>query len=66
MKIFLDDFTIYNDTESHLMKLIFCFQKCKKYGINLYPKKCAFMVFLEPILRFIISKEGKILELKKV
>jgi hypothetical protein len=31
MKIFLDDFTIYNDMESHLMKLKLCFQKCRKY-----------------------------------
>jgi hypothetical protein len=25
MKIFLDDFTIYNDMEIHLQKFIFCF-----------------------------------------
>jgi hypothetical protein len=31
MKIFLDDFTVYNDMESHLMKLRLCFQKCCKY-----------------------------------
>jgi hypothetical protein len=30
MKIFLDDFTINNDMESHLMKLRLCFQKCKE------------------------------------
>jgi hypothetical protein len=27
MKIFLDDFTVYSDMESHLMKLRLCFQK---------------------------------------
>jgi len=32
MKIFLDDFTMYNDMESHLQKLRLCFQKCI-YGI---------------------------------
>jgi len=26
MKIFLDDFTMYNDMESHLQKLKLCFQ----------------------------------------
>jgi hypothetical protein len=46
MKIFLDDFMVYSDTESHLMKLIIYFHKCKEYKINLNPKKCAFMVFL--------------------
>jgi hypothetical protein len=45
MKIFLDDFTMYNDMESHLHKLKLCFQKCKEYGINLNLEKCAFMVF---------------------
>jgi hypothetical protein len=62
MKIFLDD----SDMESHLMKLRLCFQKCRKYRINLNPEKCAFMVFLGLILRFIISKEGKIPDLEKV
>jgi hypothetical protein len=66
MKIFLYDFMVYNDMESHLMKLRLCFQKCKEYIITLNPQKCAFMVFLGLILRFIISKEGKILDPKKV
>jgi hypothetical protein len=56
---------VYNDMESHLMKLRFCFQKCKEYKINLNPKKCVFMVFSRLILRFTVSREGKILELKK-
>ncbi len=60
MKIFLDDFMVYSDMESHLQKLKLCFQKCKKYGINLYIDKCAFMVFLGMILGFIISKELKL------
>ncbi len=29
MKIFLDDFTVYCDMESHLQKLRLCFQKCR-------------------------------------
>jgi hypothetical protein len=66
MKIFLDDFIIYSDMENHLMKLKLCFQKCKEYRISLNPKKCAFMVFLRLILRFIVSKEGKILDPKNV
>jgi hypothetical protein len=66
MKIFLNDFMVYNDMESHLMKLKLCFQKCKEYRINLNPNKCAFMVFVGLILGFIVSKEGKILDPKKV
>jgi hypothetical protein len=64
--MFLDDFTFYNDMESHLMKSKLCFQKCGEHKINLNRNKCAFMVFLGLILRFIISKEGKIPDLKKV
>jgi hypothetical protein len=56
MKIFMDDFTMYGDMESHLEKLILCFQKCKEHGISLNLDKCAFMVFLGMILGFIISK----------
>jgi hypothetical protein len=66
MKIFLDDFIIYSDLESHLLKLKLCFQKCRKYRINLNPDKCAFMVFSGLILGYIISKEGKVPDLKKV
>ncbi len=66
MKIFLDDFTVYNDMESHSQKLRLCFQKCKEYGISLNLNKCAFMVFSRQILGFIVSKEGKLLNPKKI
>jgi hypothetical protein len=42
MKIFLDDFTMYNDMDSHLRKLKLCVQNYKECGINLNPEKCAF------------------------
>jgi hypothetical protein len=48
------------------MKLKLCFYKCREYRVNLNPNKCAFMVFSRLILGFIVSKEGKILDLKKV
>ncbi len=66
VKIFLDDFIVYSDMESHLMKFKLCFKKCKEYRISFNLDKWVFMVFLGLILRFIISKEGKILDLKKV
>jgi hypothetical protein len=66
MKIFLDDFIVYSDMESCMQKLKLCFQKCKEYGINLDPNKCAFMVFLGMILGFIVSKEGKLPDPKKI
>jgi hypothetical protein len=66
MKIFLDDFTMYNDMEGHLQKLKLCFQKCKEYGINLHPNKCAFIVFSGMILGFVVFKEGKLPYPKKI
>jgi hypothetical protein len=66
MKIFLDDFTVYSDMESHLQNLRLCFQKCKGYGIILNLNKCAFMIFSGMILGFIVSKEEKLLDPKKI
>jgi hypothetical protein len=58
MNIFLDNFTMYNDMDS--------LQKCKEYGISINPDKCAFLVFSGMILGFIISKEGKLSNPKKI
>jgi hypothetical protein len=66
MKIFLDDFIVYNDMGSHLMKLTLCFQNCREYKISLNLDKCAFVVFSKLILGFILSKERKIPNPKKV
>jgi len=56
---------IYSGMQSHLMKLKLCFQNCKEYKINFNPKKRVFMVFSRLILGSIVSKEGKIPNLKK-
>jgi hypothetical protein len=66
MKIFLDDFTIFNDLSTHLEKIRKCFLKCKEYGISLNLEKYAFMLCFGTILGFIVSKEGKTLDPKKI
>jgi hypothetical protein len=66
MNIFSDDFMVYNDMENHLMKLKLCVTKFKEYRISLNLEKCAFMVFSGLILRFIVFKERKIPDPKKV
>jgi hypothetical protein len=65
IKIFLDDFIVYSDLESHLMKRRLCFQKCREYRMSFNLEKCAFMVFSGLILGFIVSKEGKIPYLRR-
>jgi hypothetical protein len=66
MKIFLDDFIIFNDLSTQLEKLKKCFLKCKGYNINLNLDKCAFMICFGTTLGFIVSKEGKTLDPKKI
>jgi hypothetical protein len=66
MKMFLDDFTMYVIWKITCREYKLCFQKCREYGINLNPNKCAFMVFSGMILGFIISNEGKLLDPKKI
>jgi len=66
MKIFLDDFIVFNELSTHLEKFKKCFLKCKEYGISFNLEKCAFMVCFGIILGFIVSKLGKTLNLKKV
>ncbi len=66
MNYFLDDCTVHSDMDTYMYKLKLCFQKCKEFGINLNPNKCACMVFLGMILGFIISKEGKLPDPKKI
>lgn len=66
MKPFLDDFTIFSVLATHFAKLRHYFEKCWEYGISLNSKKCTFMVFSRMILGFIVSKEGKLPDPKKV
>jgi len=66
MKIFLNHFTIFNDLSTHLEKLKKCILKCREFGISLNLYKRAFMVFPRTFLGFIMSKEGKVMDSKKV
>jgi len=65
MKPFMDDFSMFNDMDTHLPKLWLCFDKCRKFDISLNPKKCMFLVHLGVILGYVVSKENKLLNLKK-
>ncbi len=57
---------MYIDMDSHMQKLKLCFQKCREHGINMNLDKCAFIVFSRMILGFIVSKEGKLPNPKKI
>jgi hypothetical protein len=66
MKIFLDDFIIFSDLSTHLEKLRKCVLKCREHDINLNLEKCAFMICSRTILEFIVSKERKTFDPKKI
>jgi len=66
VKLFLDDFNMFSDLDTHLPKLQLCFDKCRKFGISLNPKKCMFFMHSCVILGYVVSKEGKLLDSKKI
>ena len=57
--IYLDDATVFSKIdEEHLEHLRKVFEKCRKFGISLNPKKTLFGLQEGKILRHIISEEG--------
>jgi hypothetical protein len=59
MVIYLDDVTIYSKQRSdHPKHLKQIFERCRKYGISLNPKKSIFVVSEGKLLGHIISKDG--------
>jgi hypothetical protein len=65
MKIFLDDFTIFSDLSTHLVKLKKFFFNCEEVGISLNPYKSTFIVFSRIILDFKVFEKGKMMNPKK-
>jgi len=37
MKLILNDFSVFSDLKTHLVKLQLCFNKCQKFGVSLNP-----------------------------
>jgi len=47
MKFFLHDFSVFNDMNTHLVKLHLCFNKCQTFGISFNLKNACLWFFLE-------------------
>jgi hypothetical protein len=57
--IYLDDVTVFSQSDDeHLRYLRRVFEKCRRFGISLNPKKCLFGLEEGKLLGHIISKEG--------
>ena len=55
--VYLDDITIFSKKrEEHAFHLKQIFERCRKYGISLNPKKCVFAVTEGKLLGHIVSK----------
>ena len=57
--VYLDDLTVFSKSdEEHMHHLKTVFQKCRKYGLSLNPKKSLFAKEEGKLLGHIISKDG--------
>ena len=57
--VYLDDITVYSKKRiDHVKNLSHIFERCRKYGISLNPKKSIFGVTEGKLLGFIVSKDG--------
>jgi hypothetical protein len=66
MKLFLDDFNVFNDLNLHLAQLLLCFDKFQELSISLNLDKCMFLVYSRIVLGYVVSKEGKLSNLKEI
>jgi hypothetical protein len=65
--IYLDDITIFSASdEEHLQHLKQTFEKCRRYGISLNPKKSHFSMKEGKLLGHIVSPEGIKIDLERV
>ena len=65
--IYLDDVTVFSKTyEEHLEHLRKVFEKCRKFGIYLNPKKTIFGLQEGKLLGHIISEEGIKIDPKRI
>ena len=57
--VYLDDITIFSKKrEEHAFHLKRIFERFRKYGISLNPKKCVFVVTKGKLLGHMVSKKG--------
>jgi hypothetical protein len=57
---------MFSALNTHLPKLRLCFDKCREFNISLNLKKCMFLMHSCVILGYVVSKEDKLLDLKKI
>ena len=67
MVIYLDDITVFSQSgEEHLRYLKQTFQKCRKFGLSLNPKKSLFAMEEGQLLGHIVTSKGILIDPDRV
>ena len=65
--VYLDDITVFSkDDAKHIQHLQRTFEKCRRYGLSLNPQKSLFALEEGKLLGHIVTKEGVIIDPKRV
>ena len=65
--IYLDDIAVFsNKDQKHLKHLMKFFDRCRKFGISLNPKKSLLNIREGKLINHIIFKEGVVIDPKRV
>jgi hypothetical protein len=65
--VYLDDVTVYsNSRKDHIQHLTQIFERCRRYGISLNPKKTIFSVEEGKLLGHNISQSGIRIDLERI
>jgi len=64
--VFIDNFRVYSDRASHLVKLELVFQRLDGSGVTLNPKKTTIGFSEGMMVRRIVSKDGVATNLEKL
>lgn len=67
MVVYLDDITIFSKTKKeHILHLELTFEKCRRYGLSLNPKKSQFALSEGKLLGHVVLQEGSKIDPKLV
>lgn len=65
--VYLDDITVLSKIdEEHILHLKVTFEKCRRYGLSLNPKKSQFVLSEGKLLGHIVAHEGVKIDPKRV
>lgn len=65
--VYMDDITVYSyHRRGHIYHLRHIFERCRRYGISLNPRKSIFVATEGKLLGHILSKDGIVIDPKRI